>query len=120
MRILSSKGSEYLLLNLVNGKEKLSHAQHMKHFIFNPHNTTPIDIARRDYIEFFIEKILEHKDDPKRTTSLFFHVKWSAYDETHNTWEPYTGLRKTEHLHAYLREKNLLGLIPLEFRPKAD
>ena len=118
MRILSSKGSEYLLLNLVNRKEKHYHAKHMKHFIFNPHNTTPIDIDRRDYIEFFVGKILAHTGNPTRTGSLFFIVKWSAYDETHNTWEPYTGLRKTEHLHAYLREKNLLGLIPQEFRTK--
>jgi hypothetical protein len=116
MKVLGNIGAEYRLLNLITMKEKLYHAQHMKFFHFNPHQTDPTDVARRDYVEFFVEEILDHKGNTKRLTSLEFLVKWSSYDDTHNSWEPYANLRKTTVLHTYLREKNLLSLIPKEFR----
>jgi hypothetical protein len=97
-------------------KEKLYHAQHMKPFHFNPHQTTPIDVSRRDYLEYFVEKILDHTGNTQRLNSLEFLVKWSTYDNSHNSREPYANLRKTACLHAYLRRKNLPNLIPAEFR----
>ena len=116
MKVLSNEGSEYCLFNLITLKEKLYHAKHMKPFLFNPHLTTPTDVARRDYLEFFVEKILQHQGNIKRMSTLQFLVKWSTYDDSHNSWEPYSNLRKTAVLHAYLREKKLLSLIPAEFR----
>jgi transposase InsO family protein len=116
MKVLGNTGSEYRLLNLITMKEKLYHAQHMKPFIFNPHQTSPTDVARRDYLEYFVEEILEHTGNPKKLSSLQFLVKWGTYDASHNSWEPYSNLRKTAGLHTYLRQRNLLGLIPAEFR----
>lgn len=116
LKIVGQAGSEYRLLNLITMKEKLYHAQHMKPFRFNPHQTTPTEVARKDYLEFFVEKILNHRGNTKRVGSLEFLVKWATYDETHNSWEPYGNLRKTACLHVYLREKNLVSLIPAEFR----
>jgi transposase InsO family protein len=116
MKVLGHTGSEYRLLNLITMKEKLYHAQHMKPFLFNPHHTAPTDVARRDYLEFFVERILEHTGNTKKLSSLNFLVKWHTYDDTHNSWEPYTNLRKTAVLHDYLREKNLQSVIPVEFR----
>ena len=48
----------------------------------------PADTARRDYMEFFVEKVLGHIGDSKKPTSMSFHVKWLNYDNSHNTWEP--------------------------------
>jgi hypothetical protein len=118
MRILEHKNSEYTLLNLITTKEKVYHAQHMRPFIFNPKNTDPTDVARRDYVEFFIQEILEHRGTPSRSTSMEFLVKWTGYEDSYNTWEPHANLRKSESLHAYLRTQNLLRLIPPEFRSK--
>jgi transposase InsO family protein len=116
MKILDNKKSEYRLLNLITMKEKLYHAQHMKKFIFNPLYNNPADVARRDYLEYFVEQILEHRGNPKRLTTMEFFVKWTTYDTDENTWEPYTNLRKTQALHEYLRTNKLLSLIPQEFR----
>jgi hypothetical protein len=33
----------------------------MKPYFFNPLNINPIDVARNDYLEFFVEAILDHK-----------------------------------------------------------
>jgi hypothetical protein len=43
--------SEYLLLDLVNNKQKSYHVSDMKPFTFDPLKTDPVDIARRDYFE---------------------------------------------------------------------
>ena len=95
MKVLGNIGSEYRLLNLITMKEKLYHAHHMKPFIFNLHQTTPTDVARRDYLEFFVEKILEHKGNQNRLNTLEFLVKWSTYDDFHNSWEPYSNVART-------------------------
>ena len=116
MKILEHKNSEYRLLNLITTKEKTYHAQHMKEFIFNPLYVDPADVARRDYLEYFVEQIEEHRGNPKRLATMEFLVKWTAYDTQHNSWEPYSNLRKTTQLHDYLRANNLLSLIPQEFR----
>ena len=72
----------------------------------------PLDIARRDYMEYFIEKVIAHRGDPGRVSTLWFQVKWLNFDETHNTWEPWSGIRLTNAVHAYLREINLVRLFP--------
>ena len=36
-------------------------------------------------MEFFVESIVDMKDDYNRKTSLEILVKWSKYDDKHNT-----------------------------------
>ena len=88
----------------------------MKPFFFDPTHTNPIDIARRDYLEFFIESILQHKGDAKsRKTQLSFLIKWVGYDETYNSWEPYSEVRDTDICHDYLRSHAMANHIPKKF-----
>ena len=88
----------------------------MKPFIFNIDLVDPVDVARRDYMEFFIDNIISYRGNLKRKTELEFQVKWLSYDETHNSWEPYTNLRDSDQLHVFLRQNNLLRLILKKFR----
>jgi transposase InsO family protein len=115
LRVISNKLSEYLLLELVTNQQKSYHVSDMKPFIFDPLNTNPLDIARRDYLEFFIEKILEMAGDVKKVSTLDFHVKWLGYNDTYNLWLPWKDLRETDILHSYLKENNLGNLIPKKF-----
>ena len=34
----------------------------------------------------------------------------------HNSWEPWKSMRATDQLHTYLRNNNMLHVIPKEFR----
>ena len=88
----------------------------MKPFIFNTDLVDPVDVARRDYMEFFIENVISYRGNLKRKTELEFQVMWLGYDETHNSWEPYANLRDSDQLHVFLRQNNLLRLIPRKFR----
>ena len=40
----------------------------------------PLDIARRDQMEFFIEKISDHRGKLSHQKSLQFFVSWMGYD----------------------------------------
>ena len=72
----------------------------------------PSDTARRDYMEFVVEKVLKHSGDTKKPTAMSFHVKWLNYDDTHNSWEPWKNLRLCEALHDYLRDNKMKHFIP--------
>jgi hypothetical protein len=116
LKVLTNNKSEYILFDLITGKQKPYHASDMKPFIFDPLVVNPIDIARRDYLEFFVEKILGMTGDVKRVTTLEFHIKWVGYDDTHNSYEPWKNLRDLAVLHVYLTDNNLSRLIPKKFR----
>jgi hypothetical protein len=93
MRVVSHNFAEYTLLDLVTGKEKWYHMTQLKPFRFDPTHVDPTDIARRDYLEFLIEDILDMKGNIRAYKSLTFHVKWLNYTYEHNTWEPWTHMR---------------------------
>ncbi len=116
LRVISFQQSEYLLLDLVNNKEQSYHVKDLKQFLCDPLLVNPVDIARRDYSEFFIHHILAHKGDIKKVSTLTFLVEWYGYDESENSWEPWKNLRDTSQLHEYLARKTLTKLIPAKFR----
>lgn len=115
-RVIKNVQAEYTLLDLTSGKEKQYHATQLRAFHFNPLRTDPADIARRDYLEFFVESIVKFQGSFDKLTSLRFLVKWLGYDESHNTWEPWKNLRKATALHLFLISKNLKSKIPKEFQ----
>jgi transposase InsO family protein len=116
MKVIDHKQGEYTLLDLTTNKEKLYHSTQMRKFLFDPIRTNPTDVSRKDYLEFFIESILQHKGDPKRLSTLEFKIKWLGYDDTYNTWEPWANLREMEILHQYLMVHNMRQTIPNKFK----
>ena len=96
MRVISGSNSRYLLYDLISHVEKEYHVSDMKTFLFDPLRVDPLDVARHDYMEFYIETILEHHDDLQRKTSLEFLVNWLGYSDEHNSWTSYANLRDTE------------------------
>ena len=87
----------------------------MKPFLFDPSITNSLDVARRDYMEYFVEDILGHRGKHQRT-HVEFLVKWLNYPSDKNTWEPYSRLRDVDKLHDYLRHNNMTKLINKQHR----
>ena len=52
---IKEKEIDYTLLDLITGNEKDYHVSDMKPFVFDSALVDPLDIARRDQMEFFIE-----------------------------------------------------------------
>ena len=92
----------------------------MKQLLFDPLRVDPLDVARHDYMEFFVETILEYRGDLQLKTSLELLVKWLSYSDEHNSWTSYANLRDTEKLHKYLTANNLQRLIPRKFTNVLD
>ena len=120
MRVISGSNSRFTLYDLISHVEKEYHVSDMKPFLFDPLRVEPLDVARHDYMEFYIENILEHRGDLQRKTSLEFLVKWLGYADEHNSWTSYANLRDTEKLHEYLTSNNLQRLIPTKFTNVVD
>ena len=117
LKVVKNEGSQYTLLDLITSKEIEYHVTQLKAFHFHPSKTDMVDIAKKDYLEFFIESIIKFEGDFTKLNSLKFEVKWLGYDETHNTMEPWKNLRKATALHKFLIEKKLRHRIPKEFQP---
>ena len=110
-QVLRHQNSEYTLLDLITKKQKFIHTTRLKEFRFNAEEISPIDIARRDFLEYFVEAILDHRGNPRKVSTLQFLVKWLNYAMEHNTWESWANLRLIEVLHRYLLEDEMEKLI---------
>jgi hypothetical protein len=116
LRVIRSNNGEYTLLDLTTNKEKEYHVTQLKPFKFNPMRTDPLDVARKDYLEFFVESVLTHRGQPNRISTFQFLIKWLGYDESHNSYEPWENVREMEIIHLYLIQNNLRRLIPAKFQ----
>ena len=115
-RVVSNDRSIYTLFDLVQNKEKQYHVTDLKVFNFDPLQVDPLDIARRDYLEFFVEEILIMTGNPKYLHTLKFDIKWLGYDSTRNSIGPWKNLRHLDILHKFLNNNDLSRLIPNEHR----
>ena len=115
LRVVSGSNSRYLLYDLITNKEKEYHVSDMKQFLYDPNLIDPVDVARRDHMEFFVESIVSHRGNLNRS-AIEFLVKWRDYPESENSWEPYSNLRDNAILHDYLKLKNLHRLINKQHR----
>jgi hypothetical protein len=61
MRVVSGSNSRYTLYDQITNKEKEYHVSDMKQFLYDPDHVDPVDVARRDHIEFFVESIVSHR-----------------------------------------------------------
>ena len=69
--------------------------------------------------EYSVESLIDHRynfcddfnpEDPLNLCRLEFLVKWSGYDESFNTWEPYGELKDCAALDVYSRENRALSI----------
>jgi hypothetical protein len=116
LRVVKGSQSIFTLLDLVTNKEKDYHVSDLKPFRFDPLNTNPLEVARKDYLEFFIEAILKHSGTRQtKKSNLRFYIKWLGYDDDHNSWEPYSNIRDMTICHEYLRSHGMSNHIPKKF-----
>jgi hypothetical protein len=112
MRVISNKGSEYKLHDLVKDKDITVHISRLKSFEHDSLRHDPLAIAAKDYEEEPVEAILAHNGNPKRKTSMDFLVRWLGYDESEDLWLPWSALHNNVALHKYLKANNMEKLIP--------
>ena len=116
--VVSNDHTRYSLQNLVTGDTFDTHVTTLQPFHFDSKVVDPKVVARQAAGEFFVEHILEirGKQHPKNRrfyrTGLELLVKWTGYDESYNTWEPYKELRFNAQFHEFCINKRYQYLIP--------
>jgi Chromo (CHRromatin Organisation MOdifier) domain len=110
LKVVSGKKFRYTLYDLITQKSSIYHVSAMKPFVHDPAITNPLDVTRRDHMEYFVEEILS-PCGPHQRSKIEFLVKWLNYPECENSWEPYANLRDVDKLHVYLRQNNLQKLL---------
>ena len=106
LRVVSVNKNTYTLQNLVTLKTRDVHVTQLKPFHYDATEVDPVDIARKEEQEFLVENILQHRGGPRRSTLEFF-VKWTGYDESYNSWEPWENVRDNSILNKYLYNNKL-------------
>jgi hypothetical protein len=61
-----------------------------------------INISAIDHQEYEIDKIIEHRGNNKKKSTLEFLVSWTGYGPEDNSWEPYRNLKDTLALEKYI------------------
>ena len=115
-RVVNFVGSKYTLQDLITSKNFDIHISKLSPFNFDETRIDPKMIAMDDAQEFLIDSIISHRGDKTRRGTMEFLVKWQGYSDDANTWEPYSNLRDTDQLLAYLRVHKLKSLIPNKHR----
>ena len=89
MRVVAGSNSRLILHDLIKNTNEDYRVSDMKEFRYDPSEVDPVDVARRDHMEFFVESIIDHRDVKLRTTAQF-PVKWNDYPPSSNSSEPYS------------------------------
>ena len=69
-RVLGHEKSECKLLGIVTKIAKLVNSSRMKIFRFNPVERDLLNIARRDSLKIFVAALLEHRENPRKVSSI--------------------------------------------------
>ena len=75
----------------------------LRPFFYDPLRVIPKDIAIANAREFYIDRIISHRGDINKKSSMEFLVRWFGYTEDDDSWEPFGNLSDTDQLLAYLR-----------------
>ena len=115
-QVRGRRQSVYIIEDLVRGKQIKTHVHNLRPFLFNPAQVDPQDVAQQNEKEFVVAEILAHRGDHQRRSNMEFLVRWTGYNETSNSLEPYKELMHVDRLHEYLRVHRMRSLIPREHK----
>ena len=105
-----------------NGNVTTVHIKELRPYVLNGIDA-PEEIALRDKRLFNVEAILRHRTPNNKSlhqrnkTTAKFLVKWEGYDESKNSWVPWSDLLYNTTLQAYLTSIRCQHLIPKSVMP---
>jgi hypothetical protein len=115
--VVNRSGDKYSCRNLVDDAVKDYHVTQLRSYRYDIKFMDPRDVALRDCGDIEIDKIVAHQGDITKLKTLTFRVKWYGFlEDDFDTWESWSNLRETSHLHLYLIANNMKQLIPKKFR----
>jgi len=108
-QVKGRKQSIYFIEDLVLGKQIKTHIHNLRPFLFSPDQFNPIEVAQQNEQQFMVRDIIAHRGDHHGRSSMEFLVRWTSYDASSNSWEPYKTLMHVDKL-------KMRSLIPREHK----
>jgi hypothetical protein len=119
-QVKSHLGNAYVVWDPVQDKLVEFHVTSLKPFVFDAEVVNPKDIKLGDAQEFEVAGVVDHefrespeeeeenahrRKKPKlgrqKRTDLFFKIHWAGYDENHDSWEPWSGVKDVDKVQEY-------------------
>jgi hypothetical protein len=110
---MNKTDSIYIIDDLVSDKRITTRIHYLRPYLYDPIHTNLLTVAQHNEQEFIIESILGNRN---RRSTLQFNVRWSGFDDSSDSWEPYKALIHVDNLHDYLRANAMKTLIPREHK----
>ena len=115
--VVAQEGNCVTVRDLVTLADHSVHVSRLKPYIPSSDDVnTPFDLALKDSGLYVVQKILTHRGNSKKKSTLEFLVRWQGWSPEHDSWEPWENLRSNKRLHTYLISNNMKTLIPKRFR----
>jgi Chromo (CHRromatin Organisation MOdifier) domain len=96
--------------HVITSQKMIFHADRITPFIGSLNDAKHAALLDRD--EYTIQHISAHRGTFNNKRQLKFLVRWDGYDETNDSWEPWSELMHTQPLHHYLRNIGMSQHIP--------
>ncbi len=94
-----------------------THASNLSEFRYGPTSgLNPTEVAARNAGEFFVDRIVDHRDSARRRSEMTFRVRWKVYTPDDDTWQPMKTVRETQAFVDYCKEKKLSSLVSKKFK----
>ena len=107
--ILQTK-NDVLCEHIITNKRMTFHADRITLFVSTDNDARKAGLLDRE--EYVITQILSDNKKFNNKNQLKFLVQWEGYGPNDNSWEPYSELKLTTQLHAYLCKVGQSHLIP--------
>ena len=72
--------------------------------------------ALLDRDEFIVDFVVTHRGNSRKVSSLEFLIRWHNYSSAHDSWEPWSEMKKVSVVHEYLNKNNMSKIIPQQYK----
>lgn len=124
-KVVNKDRDQYTIQNLLTHKPITVHVTQIRPYIVSD-IITPEEVAKNIATEFEVEAVIKLRGDHQTTkgqqkkrkykkTNLECLVQWAGYDESYDSWEPYSEIKRTEAFKTFCLANDFKELVPKEY-----